>query len=639
MPKISELTTTSDLSGDELVPIVKSGTTQRTTVDAIREFTQFADYTALRAYTGTARSAYVTGFDTSATTSPSGIAGAFTRDDSDTTSADNGGTIIVDSNNTRWKRQYDGPVNVEWFGARGDGVTDDTAAIQAAVDAGEGGTLYFPPGTYLISAGTAAAAIAIPAAGIRLLGAGKYASTLTATVACAFVAGVDADKVEIEHLGFDGQQTTRLAWQRAVLMRGIRDLTVRDCRFYRIGDGPLNAAKDGFGGSDAVANGTRQPQRIRVLDNEFVDCRGTVCVLTKYVGGTDVLARGNYFQDSGTIAVSIESEGGAVGEYAERVVVTDNIINGVSYTYSAGLSAVAYGISVGERARCVVVSNNVIEDVAGDTLAAGVLVGTSPSQDDTEAVNVTVNGNIIRTVAGASGRGWGVLLQAGDTSIGRITVNSNIIDAVEDGIGFDLDAGAKTTGYVENITCVGNVISNVTEIGILSLTVSSSGSLGLRNAVIADNCIIDAASHGMSLKLTDSAINSNVVRSCGGVGLSILSGSGRNTVTANVCHANAGDGISAVGDDTTYTANVCMNNGQGGATSYGIQVTSGANVSLQHNRCEDDQGSPTQDYGIRAPNGSTIRNNELVGNATGTVWGGIAAHNTGTYDAGLNRTA
>nr|MDA8319057.1 glycosyl hydrolase family 28-related protein [Actinomycetota bacterium] len=46
------------------------------------------------------------------------------------------------------------PYNVRDFGARGDGTTDDTAAIQAAVNAAvaaAGGIVYFPPGTYPIS--------------------------------------------------------------------------------------------------------------------------------------------------------------------------------------------------------------------------------------------------------------------------------------------------------------------------------------------------------------------------------------------------------------------------------------------------------------------------------------------------------
>ncbi|MGE5619050.1 MAG: glycosyl hydrolase family 28-related protein [Sphingomonadaceae bacterium] len=41
-------------------------------------------------------------------------------------------------------------VNAREFGAKGDGVTDDTAALQAALNAAAGSTLLLPPGTYII---------------------------------------------------------------------------------------------------------------------------------------------------------------------------------------------------------------------------------------------------------------------------------------------------------------------------------------------------------------------------------------------------------------------------------------------------------------------------------------------------------
>lgn len=42
--------------------------------------------------------------------------------------------------------------NVRAYGAKGDGTTDDTAAIRRAADAATGSTLFFPEGTYLCSA-------------------------------------------------------------------------------------------------------------------------------------------------------------------------------------------------------------------------------------------------------------------------------------------------------------------------------------------------------------------------------------------------------------------------------------------------------------------------------------------------------
>ncbi len=93
-----------------------------------------ADYDALRSYSGASDSVIISGYLVSS--KPSGIAGLFVRDDSDTTSTDNGGTIIVSLSGKRWKRVYDGyRVDLRWFGAKGDGIADDSAAINAAIAA------------------------------------------------------------------------------------------------------------------------------------------------------------------------------------------------------------------------------------------------------------------------------------------------------------------------------------------------------------------------------------------------------------------------------------------------------------------------------------------------------------------------
>ena len=65
-----------------------------------------------------------------------GGGGTFVCDPTDTTAADNAGTVIVDAAGQRWRRDMAGlPLNVKWFGARGDGVTDDQPAFQAAFNA------------------------------------------------------------------------------------------------------------------------------------------------------------------------------------------------------------------------------------------------------------------------------------------------------------------------------------------------------------------------------------------------------------------------------------------------------------------------------------------------------------------------
>ncbi|KZP14824.1 glycoside hydrolase family 55 protein [Athelia psychrophila] len=93
--------------------------------------------------------------------------------------------------------------NVKDFGAKGDGVTDDTAAINSAISSGNrcgGGTcssstvtpavIYFPAGTYVVSAPL------IAYYSSQLIGDARTPPTLKATAGFAGIAVIDADVYE-----------------------------------------------------------------------------------------------------------------------------------------------------------------------------------------------------------------------------------------------------------------------------------------------------------------------------------------------------------------------------------------------------------------------------------------------------------
>jgi hypothetical protein len=106
---------------------------------------------ALRALlkTSSSSNAYVTGYYVAG----DGGGGAYYYDATDTVTADNSGTVIVASDGGRWKLAFSGPVSVKTFGAKGDGNTDDAAAIQKCIDfcAGDNGRqVYFAQSNYYI---------------------------------------------------------------------------------------------------------------------------------------------------------------------------------------------------------------------------------------------------------------------------------------------------------------------------------------------------------------------------------------------------------------------------------------------------------------------------------------------------------
>jgi hypothetical protein len=96
-------------------------------------------------------------------------------------------------------------VNVKDFGAIGDGVADDTAAIQAAVNGSGGKAVYFPSGTYKISQ-----ALVISGSGVSLFGDGDSASTIFTTANITMLELDNASTMNngvISNLGFKAEIT------------------------------------------------------------------------------------------------------------------------------------------------------------------------------------------------------------------------------------------------------------------------------------------------------------------------------------------------------------------------------------------------------------------------------------------------
>ena len=96
--------------------------------------------------------------------------------------ADNGGTVLspdVAPATGRWNLIHSGRINVRQFGAKGDGITDDTAAILNLLAAAvSGGILYFPPGNYFVSPVVSVSRFVL-SANQKIIGAGSATTKIT----------------------------------------------------------------------------------------------------------------------------------------------------------------------------------------------------------------------------------------------------------------------------------------------------------------------------------------------------------------------------------------------------------------------------------------------------------------------------
>jgi Pectate lyase superfamily protein len=134
-------------------------------------------------------------------------------------------------------------VSVKDHGARGDGVADDTAALQAAINAAltpVGGSLYFPHGTYKITA-----KLVIPfSAGWRMFGASREGCRIRQSTSNTRIFSFESENThtwEISGLAFEWTTAQPIAQTNSVALffgtgapsigAGFYQWHIRDCTF------------------------------------------------------------------------------------------------------------------------------------------------------------------------------------------------------------------------------------------------------------------------------------------------------------------------------------------------------------------------------------------------------------------------
>jgi hypothetical protein len=188
-------------------------------------------------------------------------------------------------------------------GAKGDGTTDDTAALQAAATAAGGKTLYFPAGTYRIT-GT----VNITTAGTTVIGDGAkvfvaFGVSLPAngTAFSVMVSDVTFDGLWFDSTGTSTSTTTNKYIIKFVGTTGthLKNSTVRNCKFTN-----LNWA-DNLGLVVATHAVYASFADLTTVDSCTFDTIGGAAIFTTQLDGLKVL--NNNINDTGWYSIQLQA--------------------------------------------------------------------------------------------------------------------------------------------------------------------------------------------------------------------------------------------------------------------------------------------------------------------------------------------
>ena len=328
-------------------------------------------------------------------------------------------------------------VNVREFGARGDGVADDTGAVQSAINAAKTGeTIYFPSGIYNVSN------FAVKnRSGLSFVGEGEK-SVIKQKAGAARIATVETSRdIVISNLAFDANGIVSYG---GVVFYAVSGVRIENNTFIDSAPKPIGRT-DRY--SFVFARGSTPSRDIKILNNVIEDLQLEV-------------------------------------NHSQRVLIERNTVRRAVATAGIGI----FTVGDGAIAEDYQITNNTVVDALG----AGFSVGIDPPTDSHCVFRrITIADNqVIRTKT----TGYGVRIGTPNNSI-KTTGNVFEDIVVKDNV-FRIDTtapvsremifantSAKSEISFERLTITGNTIENDGPMNrgfAIDLR-------RLRNSIVADN--------------------------------------------------------------------------------------------------------------------------------------------------------
>jgi len=370
-------------------------------------------------------------------------------------------------------------VSVMDFGAVGDGIVDDTVAVQAALDSGK--NIVFPQGTYLISD-----PLDITTAGQILSGTGGVLRRATGAIESNYI----FNATSINNLTFQGLQFTVQTGTTHAQEGGFILLTT--CNFIKVIDCSFNGKIPGLTTeTESIFSAVNTPgcNHILIIGNKFSYIFGNCCGANNNVGsgvyGVDVSITGNSFYNIVDTGI-----GNWTGAY--NISITGNIFyrddystdyNGVMIDVAGASQVVIDGNSItgnaiGVRSLTnlnytnsrILISNNTFQDQtapSGYQAQAIQIAHSDLSGGGSLAMSVQILGNTITPNASA----WGVNV------VSTVSVLTDFLYLRIDQNTFDL----------QNSSSVGVVFQKVTGKGAVGIFPGSNSFIGTAGTATTGN--------------------------------------------------------------------------------------------------------------------------------------------------------